>query len=171
MVRKLRQINESLNGYEPEGREFESLRAHHSFQWLTRSSEQSFGSISPTWVQQLSITSPWPVRADGIRDPRRRASRRPLYVLLYARSKQDRFFGNSVLAQHRHPANATFVSSDPAYDSLSKALPHENDPLAFLGHLQVLDAKSTCFADTHCGPFQLMEQHLELAFSQDLYGQ
>ena len=30
MARKLRQINESLNGYEPEGREFESLRAHHS---------------------------------------------------------------------------------------------------------------------------------------------
>ena len=30
MARKLRQINESLIGYEPEGREFESLRAHHS---------------------------------------------------------------------------------------------------------------------------------------------
>ena len=30
LVRKLRQINESLIGYEPEGREFESLRAHHS---------------------------------------------------------------------------------------------------------------------------------------------
>ena len=29
MVRKLRRINEGLNGYEPEGREFESLRAHH----------------------------------------------------------------------------------------------------------------------------------------------
>jgi hypothetical protein len=32
MARKLRQINESLIGYEPEGREFESLRAHHSYQ-------------------------------------------------------------------------------------------------------------------------------------------
>ena len=31
MVRKLRQINESLIGYEPEGREFESLRAHHTY--------------------------------------------------------------------------------------------------------------------------------------------
>jgi hypothetical protein len=30
MARKLRRINESLIGYEPEGREFESLRAHHS---------------------------------------------------------------------------------------------------------------------------------------------
>jgi hypothetical protein len=30
-VRKLRQINESFIGYEPEGREFESLRAHHSY--------------------------------------------------------------------------------------------------------------------------------------------
>jgi endogenous inhibitor of DNA gyrase (YacG/DUF329 family) len=29
MVRKLRQINESVDGYEPEGREFESLRARH----------------------------------------------------------------------------------------------------------------------------------------------
>ena len=29
MARKLRQINEKLNGYEPEDREFESLRAHH----------------------------------------------------------------------------------------------------------------------------------------------
>jgi len=29
MARKSRQINEKLNGYEPEGREFESLRAHH----------------------------------------------------------------------------------------------------------------------------------------------
>jgi hypothetical protein len=31
MARKLRQINEKLNGYEPEGQEFESLRAHHFF--------------------------------------------------------------------------------------------------------------------------------------------
>ena len=30
MVRKLHQINESVDGYEPEGREFESLRARHS---------------------------------------------------------------------------------------------------------------------------------------------
>jgi hypothetical protein len=29
MARKLRWINQSLHGYEPEGREFESLRAHH----------------------------------------------------------------------------------------------------------------------------------------------
>jgi hypothetical protein len=34
MARKLRQINDSLIGYEPEGREFESLRAHHSFNYL-----------------------------------------------------------------------------------------------------------------------------------------
>ena len=31
MARKLRRINKELNGYEPEGREFESLRARHFF--------------------------------------------------------------------------------------------------------------------------------------------
>jgi hypothetical protein len=34
MVRKLRQINESLIGYEPKGREFESL-AHAEIRWKT----------------------------------------------------------------------------------------------------------------------------------------
>ena len=36
LVRKLRQINESLNGYEPEGREFESLRARQTYPINTR---------------------------------------------------------------------------------------------------------------------------------------
>jgi hypothetical protein len=42
MVRKLRQINESLIGYEPEGREFESLRStilSHSFRFFLSSQE------------------------------------------------------------------------------------------------------------------------------------
>src|SRR5205814_8297317 len=36
LLRKLRQTNETLIGYEPEGREFESLRARHSFHAVTK---------------------------------------------------------------------------------------------------------------------------------------
>jgi hypothetical protein len=49
MARKLRQINESLIGYEPEGRELESLRAHHSSQIVAADFPISeLGPLGPT---------------------------------------------------------------------------------------------------------------------------
>ena len=56
MVRKLRQINESLIGYEPEGREFESLRAHHSLlpclSPTSRKKRKSWGTRQPPAISQ-----------------------------------------------------------------------------------------------------------------------
>ena len=55
-ARKLRQINESLGGYEPEGREFESLRARHSlsmyFVYLLRS--QKSGPLYTGYTADLT---------------------------------------------------------------------------------------------------------------------
>src|SRR5438045_4156229 len=49
MVRKLHQINESVDGYEPEGREFESLRARHSFHAVAKKFPTSgLGRLGPT---------------------------------------------------------------------------------------------------------------------------
>ena len=47
------------SGYEPEGREFESLRAHHSFKHPPRKSHPQF------WVQFVQLAIAVPQRACG----------------------------------------------------------------------------------------------------------
>jgi hypothetical protein len=46
MARKLRQINKSLNGYEPEGRELESRRARHIPQTVASQSSLKSGETA-----------------------------------------------------------------------------------------------------------------------------
>src|SRR5438445_13731912 len=56
MVRKLHQINESVDGYEPEGREFESLRAPilQGFQRLT---SKNSPAVSPVCYPKVTFTA------------------------------------------------------------------------------------------------------------------
>ena len=66
MARKLRQINESLNGYEPEGREFESLRAHHLYCGFRGTVERYAAGVYPGFAasrpQGLCVTLNFPGR-------------------------------------------------------------------------------------------------------------
>ena len=54
LTRKLRRLNESVEGYEPGGRTFESCRAHQDFQILSTASRSDPSSTS---VYTSSIVS------------------------------------------------------------------------------------------------------------------
>ena len=71
--RKLRRVNERVDGYEPGGRKFESCWAHQSFQ--IRSGNRSLGLLSqPVTVLPRRSISAWQAAWQGVRVAERVAS-------------------------------------------------------------------------------------------------